>query len=370
MTSACPKPNELRKLFDGCLSEEAAVRVGVHVDECAACRDTLQHMTSEGRGLAICGRNGRAKTMVVEPALREAMDHLKESPLATAEFPEDEAEDFTANVLRPSDKPGILGLLGSYEILEIIGTGGMGRVYKAMDPTLNRFVAIKIIAPQLSTSKGARKRFAREARAAAAISHENVVQIYSVPEVDGVPYLVMEYVPGMSLQQKLDCPEPIDLKEILRIGQQTAAGLAAAHAQGLIHRDIKPPNILLERGQDRVKITDFGLARMVDDASLTRSGVLAGTPQYMGRQNKLVEKSRITESISSVWAAFSTHSAPASRHSASGNTTRAVLRQVSDQDPKPIREVNPKIPAWLCAIIGKLHEKRPPDDRFQSRPKA
>ena len=281
MTSACPKPNELRKLFDGCLSEEAAVRVGVHVDECAACRDTLQHMTSEVRGLALCARNGRAKTMIVEPALREAMDHLKESPLATAEFPEDETEDFATNVLRPTDKPGILGLLGSYEILEIIGTGGMGRVYKAMDPTLNRFVAIKIIAPQLSTSRGARKRFAREARAAAAISHENVVQIYSVPEVDGVPYLVMEYVPGMSLQQKLDSPIPIDLKEILRIGQQTAAGLAAAHAQGLIHRDIKPPNILLERGQDRVKITDFGLARMVDDASLTRSGVLAGTPQYM-----------------------------------------------------------------------------------------
>ncbi|HEV8058641.1 MAG TPA: protein kinase, partial [Gemmataceae bacterium] len=224
-------------------------------------------------------------------------------------------------------------------------------------------VAIKLIAPQLSTSRGARKRFAREARAAAAISHENVVQIYSVPEVEGIPYLVMEYVPGISLQQKLDRREPIDLKEILRIGQQTAAGLAAAHAQGLIHRDIKPPNILLEQGQDRVKITDFGLARMVDDASLTQSGVLAGTPQFMAPEQARGEAQdhRVDLfSLGSVLYTLCTGSPPFR-----ANTTMAVLRQVSDQDPRPIRELNPRIPTWLCAIIAKLHEKDP-IDRFQT----
>src|SRR5205807_9225669 len=111
--------------------------------------------------------------------------------------------------------------------------------------------------------------------------HEHVVAIHAVDEVKGLPYLVMAYVPGLSLQERLDRDGPLELAEILRIGMQTAAGLTAAHSQGVIHRDIKPANILLENGVERVKITDFGLARIVDDASLTQSGVLAGTPQYM-----------------------------------------------------------------------------------------
>src|SRR5205085_10815269 len=101
------------------------------------------------------------------------------------------------------------------------------------------------------------------------------------PGVTGWPYLVMQYIPGMSLQERLDKSGPLQLHEILRIGMQTAAGLAAAHAQGLIHRDIKPANTLLANGVERAKVTDFGLARAADDASLTRSGVVAGTPQYM-----------------------------------------------------------------------------------------
>src|SRR5262249_48641709 len=120
-----------------------------------------------------------------------------------------------------------------------------------------------------------------EGRAAAAVSHEHIVAIHGVDEANGLPYLVMEYVSGISLQERLDRSGPLETKEILRIGMQVASGLAAAHAQGLIHRDIKPANILLENGFERVKITDFGLARAVDDASLTQSGVLAGTPMYM-----------------------------------------------------------------------------------------
>src|SRR5439155_1286612 len=117
------------------------------------------------------------------------------------------------------------------------------------------------LAPQLATSAAARKRFEREARAAAAISHEHIVAIYAVEETKGLPYLVMEYVAGVSLQERLDRTGALGLKEVLRIGMQTAEGLAAAHAQGLVHRDIKPANILLHNGVERVKITDFGLAR-------------------------------------------------------------------------------------------------------------
>src|SRR5205823_3462976 len=115
----------------------------------------------------------------------------------------------------------------------------------------------------------------------AAVRNEHVIGIYAVEEANELPYLVMEFVNGLSLQERLDRSGPLELQEVLRIGLQTAAGLAAAHAQGLVHRDVKPANILLENGVARVKLTDFGLARAVDDASLTQSGVLAGTPQYM-----------------------------------------------------------------------------------------
>src|SRR5947209_8324345 len=197
------------------------------------------------------------------------------------ELPADDGGVEALDFLAPSDKPGALGRLGHYEILEVIGRGGMGIVLRAFDEKLHRVVAIKVMAAQLATNANARKRFTREARAAAAVTHDHLVTIHAVEEGNGLPYLVMQFVSGMSLQQRLDRSGPLELREIVRIGMQTAAGLAAAHAHGLIHRDIKPANILLENGVERVKITDFGLARAVADASLTQSGVVAGTPQYM-----------------------------------------------------------------------------------------
>src|SRR5204863_10215328 len=157
----------------------------------------------------------------------------------------------------------------------------MGIVLRAFDAKLHRVVAIKVMAAQLATSATARKRFTREAQAAAAVSHDHIVTIHAVEEANGLPYLVMQYVAGQSLQDRLDKEGPLDLPEVLRIGMQAAAGLAAAHAHGIVHRDVKPANILLENGVERVKLTDFGLARAIDDASLTQSGVIAGTPQYM-----------------------------------------------------------------------------------------
>src|SRR5262249_51527235 len=158
---------------------------------------------------------------------------------------------------------------------------GMGIVLRAFDEKLRRVVAIKVMAAKLATNAAARRRFTREAQAAAAVSHDHIVTIHAVEEEGGLPYQVMQYVSGLSLQQRLDRDGPLELKEILRIGTQTAAGLAAAHARGLIHCDIKPANILLESNVERARITDFGLARAGAEASLTQCGVVAGTPQYM-----------------------------------------------------------------------------------------
>src|SRR5262249_13675394 len=148
--------------------------------------------------------------------------------------------------LAPPSRPGSLGRLGHYEVLEVVGRGGMGIVLRAFDDKLHRVVAIKVLAPQVAASASARQRFVREARAVAAVTHDNVIDVHAVEDAGAVPYLVMQYVHGATLQQKLDRTGPLPLKEILRIGLQTAAGLAAAHAQGLVHRDVKPANILLE----------------------------------------------------------------------------------------------------------------------------
>jgi tetratricopeptide (TPR) repeat protein len=189
------------------------------------------------------------------------------------------------------------------------------------------------------------------------------VTIHAVDGDNPRPYLVMQYVAGLSLQQRLDRDGPLRLHEILRIGMQTAAGLAAAHAQGLVHRDIKPANILLENGVERVKITDFGLARVANEASLTQSGVVAGTPHYMSpeqAEGKPLDQRTDRFSLGSVLYAMCTGRAP---FRADG--TMAVLKRVCEETPTPIRETNPDIPDWLVAIIDKLHAKNPAE-RFQS----
>ena len=148
----------------------------------------------------------------------------------------------------------------------------------------------------------------------------------------------MAYIPGHSLQERIDQTGPLEVREILRIGMQTAAGLAAAHAQGLVHRDIKPANILLENGVERVRITDFGLARAMDEASQTQSGVLAGTPQYMAPEQasgEAIDYRTDLFSLGSVLYAMCTGHSPFR-----AETTVAVLRRICDGSPRPVREVN------------------------------
>src|SRR5262245_942824 len=265
--------------------------------------------------------------------------------------------------LLPTETAGSLGRLGPYEITDVIGRGGMGIVLEAHDPALNRKVAIKVLAAEWAHNATARRRFAREAQAAAAVVHDHVVPIYSVAADGEVPYLVMAHIPGRSLQQRIDGTGPLEIKEILRIGMQTAAGLAAAHAQGLVHRDIKPANILLENSVERVRITDFGLARAVDDVSQTQSGILAGTPQYMSPEQaagEAVDHRTDLFSLGSVLYAMCTGRSPFR-----AETTVAVIRRICDGRCRPVREVNPDVPEWLAEIIEKLHEKEP-DDRFQT----
>ena len=264
---------------------------------------------------------------------------------------------FVTQFLDATDDPRMLGRFGGYEIVGVIGYGGMGIVLKGFDAPLNRYVAIKVLAPHLATRAPARQRFAREAQAAAAVVHENVIAIHGVSEARGLPFLVMPYVRGASLQKRLDQQGALGLAEILRIGMQIASGLAAAHAQGLVHRDIKPANILLDDGVERVTITDFGLARAADDASLTRTGMIAGTPLFMSPEQargEAVDHRSDLFSLGSVLYTICTGVPPFR-----AETTYGVLRQITDTSPRPIRDLNPEIPDWLCGIVLRLLAKEP-----------
>jgi serine/threonine protein kinase len=247
-------------------------------------------------------------------------------------------------------------------VLEVIGHGDMGVVLKAFDPPLHRLVAIKVLAAALAGSATARRRFTREVQSAAAVCHDHVVKVHSVQVVDGLPYLVMQYVAGESLQERLDRVGPLPLEEAVRIGLQAASGLAAAHAQGLIHRDVKPANILLDR-DGHTYVADFGLARTVDDVGLTQAGVVAGTPEYMAPEQargEQVDHRADLFSLGSVLYACCTGLPPFR-----GPTALAVLHCVNDQEPAPVRSLNPEVPAWFEQVIGRLLAKDPAE-RFQT----
>ena len=273
------------------------------------------------------------------------------------------ADEAWQSLLTPCENSDRLGTLGPYEIVELVGRGGMGVVLRAHEPKLSRTIAVKLLAPELALNATAVQRFLREARAAAAVSHDHVVAIHSIDDESHPPVIVMEFIQGQSLQQKIDKVGALDVKSILRIGMQTAAGLSAAHRQGLVHRDIKPANILLENGIERVKLTDFGLARAVDDISMTRTGQITGTPQYMSpeqAQGQRVDHRTDLFSLGCVLYAMCT-----GRAAFRADSAVAVMHRVVHGTPRPIREVNEDIPDWLCEIVDKLLAKEV-DDRFAS----
>ncbi len=192
----------------------------------------------------------------------------------------------------PSAEPGELGRLGKYRIVKELGRGGMGAVYLAFDERLQRKVALKVILPKAAANATAKDRFLREARAAAQISSDYVVNIHEADEIDGIPYISLQYLQGVPLDEYLKKKGTPTLAQSLRIARETALGLAAAHKLGLIHRDIKPGNIWLEAPSGRVKILDFGLAKTVDtNAESTNSGAIFGTPAQ--RIRGMMEKTAV-----------------------------------------------------------------------------
>lgn len=272
----------------------------------------------------------------------------------------------TTSPKRPPSSDGMIATgarLGDYELLEVLGSGGMGIVTKALDTKLRRVVAIKTLSTIFAHHPQSRSRFLREAQAAAAVRHENVVAIYAVDDQGETPFLVMEHINGKSLQQRIEDLGPMPIPEVLRIGILIASGLAAAHDIGLVHRDIKPANILLDSDGDRVKITDFGLARAVSDIGITQTGQVAGTPQYMSpeqAQGMVVDHRSDLFSLGTVLYTMLSGQSPFR-----GESAVAVLRSVCDSRPAPIYQLRPEVSRSVGLIVEKLMSKRP-ERRFQT----
>lgn len=355
-------PQQLARFLKGDLTAQQEQDLTAHLSHCDACGTELESRAAKPSLWSEANEmlSGAALTRKDQSAWSQWMT---KSQLHCSELQVEQV----LQSLSPTDDPGMLGRIGGYEVSGVVGSGGMGVVLKVHDPSLDRIVAIKVMAPHLASSGSARKRFAREAKAAAAVLHPNVIAIHGVSNDESLPYLVMPYIRGQSLQKRIDSEGPLPLKDILRIGAQIAAGLAAAHEQGLVHRDIKPANILLEDGVERVAITDFGLARAVDDASMTNSGVITGTPQYMSPEQARGES---IDARSDLFSLGSLLYAMCTGHSPfRAETSYGVLNRISNEASRPIRDINSDTPTWLCRLIERLLEKEA-DRRFQSASKV
>ncbi len=368
-TIDCLDPRDIASLLSGELELVRQGEFEQHLADCPDCRCRLEQAVGNNDWWEDIESSLQNVMLAEWRDSGESTSELfgvrafEDMALADRELGESRSTASLLKLLGPTDDPAMLGRIGPYEIVGLLGQGGMGAVFKGFDRTLNRFVAIKMLLPHLATSGAARKRFAREGKAIAAVVDDHVMAIHYVDEWQGLPYLVMNYSRGLSLQKRLSDSGPMELREILRIGMQAARGLAAAHAQGIVHRDIKPANIFLDPNVERVQLMDFGLARAVDDASLTRSGTLAGTPQYMSPEQaraEAVDHRSDLFSLGSVMYAMCTGHTPFRAES-----SYSVLRLIIEKDPRPIRQVNPDVPDWLCLVISKLMAKKP-DDRFVS----
>jgi anti-sigma factor RsiW len=372
--STCPEPAGLQDYLLGRVTEATAAAVEQHLASCPECRNRLPGLRAEDEFTATF----RAEARTPEPSdpqlerLAESVRALLRaapaggvvsSPAAEASAhtppPVGETMQDRSPSLLPAHQPDAIGRLGGYRILKELGRGGMGVVYKAEDPKLKRLVALKVMLPNVAASAASRQRFLREAQAMAAVRHDHVVTVFHVDEAGGVPFLAMEFLEGMTLDQWLKSGRRPTVAQILRVGREIAEGLAAEHARGLIHRDVKPGNIWLDSShKGRVKILDFGLARAgTDDVHLTRSGAVVGTPAYMAPEQargEPVDARCDLFSLGCVLYKVCTGVTPFT-----GDNTMALLTSLAVDTPKPVRDLNPGVPPGLADLVTRLLEKDP-----------
>jgi len=254
-------------------------------------------------------------------------------------------------------------LEGVYSIERVLGRGGMGVVYLAREQRLDRLVAIKVLPPHFATQPTVRERFLREARTAAQLSHPNIVPIYRAEEVGGLPYFAMGYIEGESLADRVRDRGPLPAADVVRVLREAAWALAYAHARGVVHRDIKAANIMVERGSGRAVVTDFGIARDSSTASLTQAGEVVGTVHYMSPEQANGHALDGRSDLYSLGVAG--YYALSGRLPFEGDNPAAVLLAVATREAPSLASVAPTVARPLVEVIDRCL-RRDPAARYNS----
>jgi serine/threonine protein kinase len=360
MSAPVPTPNEhtLREFLLGNLPGELAEQVEDWLASHPSAANILERLRAEDAltravadGAPVEPVSAPTVEWVVRAVLQELMGGDISSPDVSNPTPVHPEES------RPAALP-LPAKLGAYRVVREIGRGGMGVVLEAEDDELQRRVAIKVMALERAQHPHAKARFLREARAAAAIEHENVVRIHHVGEDSGLPFIVMPLLRGESLDARLKREGLLPPAEVIRLGREVLAGLAAAHARGVVHRDVKPANIWLAAETGKVILLDFGVAKAADAADgLTAPGAIAGTPGFMAPELLDGHPADSRSDLFSLgatlyWCATGQRAFP-------GPTRTSVLMAVATHDPPPPHEVNPAVPVPLSDLIVRLLAKVP-----------
>jgi serine/threonine-protein kinase len=356
----CLPAHVLEQFLADTLPEPFASAAAEHVRSCARCQVRLDQLADRGDLRQwLSSEHPWTPGPSSEPALGRALDELhaalQHQDVTNASG---KAWDSRVSFLAPPQQDGDLGMLGPYRIQEEVGRGGMGIVFRAFDTRLERVVAVKALRPEMA-NKIARARFLREARAAAGIRHDHVVSVHVVESpAQGPPYIVMEYLAGPTLAELIRSKQHLEPREAAAIIGQVAEGLAAAHAAGLIHRDVKPSNILLDPATERAKITDFGLVRQeAGPSSITRDGTIAGTPAYMSPEQ--VNGLEALDARTDVYSLGVTLYEALTGVVPFRGTFQMLLRQVIEDEPMRPRKLNEAIPRDLETICLKAMAKEP-----------
>jgi|GEM_PF-3222814 len=368
VSQVCPDQERLAGFVQGLLTHQESHELEDHLQRCNTCGDTVRELHASDTVLRY------VRTLDIddepqeqdEPQIASLLEELRELPAKTAasvsepsdrtdvDLRVDEVLRLASPPVADSETAGELGRIAHYRLLSLLGVGGMGVVFQAEDTKLQRLVALKVLQPSLG--KSARDRFVREARAAAAIQHDNVITIYDVGLEGPLAYLAMQSLEGETLEQRLQREGSLPPEEIRRIGAEVADGLEAAHAKKLVHRDIKPANIWLEANRGRAQILDFGLARVSDaDSELTETGMIAGTPAYMSpeqAQGRSVDTRTDLFSLGSMMYRMLTGHVPFE-----GGNALATIRAIQSDQPTDIRAAAPNVPEDMEQTIDKLMAK-------------
>ena len=352
----CLTDDQIQQIVDAVCLPNQQSRFEKHLDDCRSCQRRLDEFSGTVRGAIDANRAAASSTELSKVINRLSSLDSDSRRMATPLYADvDSRESSPINTFKsPTGNPS---RLNQYEVQELLGRGGMGEVFSALDTVLNRMVAIKIPSSSLTATAETRERLVREARAIAAVKHENIVTLYGIEEASGTLFLVMELINGESLAHRLRSTPKLPWKLLLPIAQQIAAALSAAHQLGVVHRDVKPANILLESKTQRVKVTDFGLARSDVDRSITSTGTLAGTPEFMSPEQAAeahVDTASDVFSFGSVLYQACTGISPF--HAPS---TLSVLRRVCEETPQAPSDQEPSVPIWFSQLVQRMLAKDP-----------